>query len=236
MTTIGLTKLSSVTRKSRILTLSAVGIASILMLGIAYTANAAMLYRQLDFGARGSDVSDLQTFLSTNASIYPSGLVTGYFGPLTQAGVERFQVSNGIVSSGTPASTGYGRVGPRTMAVINAQMGGGVSGFDRNAPAISSLSVSTSTTSATLNWNTSENSSAIVYFSTSPLSISEATTPGMGVTVSGSTLLVHSDLRTSHSGVLTGLQANTTYHYVVYVRDGSGNETITWPSTFKTAN
>lgn len=201
----------------------------------------AIITSQLDFGDRGSEVSELQTFLSGNASFYPSGLVTGYFGPLTQDGVERYQVARGIVSSGSPSSTGYGRVGPITKASINYDMGnltGGpaspVSGTDRNSPSIYSLGISTSNTGATLNWNTTENSSAIVYYGVSPIFLTEANA-SMGVTISSnSTFLVHSDLRTSHSAVLTGLLENTTYNYVVYVRDGSGNETITWPSTFRT--
>ncbi len=55
--------------------------------------SAALLYRQLDLGDRGADVSDLQVFLSSNASIYPSRLVTGYYGQLTKAGIERFQTA-----------------------------------------------------------------------------------------------------------------------------------------------
>ena len=36
--------------------------------------------RELSFGMSGSDVSVLQTYLAHDASIYPQGLVTGYFG------------------------------------------------------------------------------------------------------------------------------------------------------------
>ncbi|MES3004574.1 MAG: fibronectin type III domain-containing protein [Patescibacteria group bacterium] len=200
------------------------------------SASAAPLYRQLQLGMRGGDVSDLQVFLATNPSIYPSGLVTGYFGSLTQSAVQRFQAANGIVSSGTPSTTGYGRVGPTTMATINAQMGGGVTtGVDRMSPIIGAVTVSAGNSSSVINWNTSENASAIIYYSTSPLFMMEgsATT---GVTISGASNLVHSDLKASHSANLTGLQANTTYHYVVYVRDVNGNESITWPSTFRTTN
>lgn len=197
-------------------------------------ASAALLYRQLDLGARGSDVSSLQVFLSTSPSIYPSGLVTGYFGQLTKAGIERFQTSNGIVSSGTPVTTGYGRVGPTTMAAINAQMGGGVISTG-TSPAIGIVTVSVGNSSSVINWNTNENASAIIYYSTSPISLLEGSASS-AISVSGSSLLVSSDLRTSHSANLTGLQANTTYHYVVYVRDASGNESITWPTTFRTTN
>jgi len=224
---------NGVSRTTRAITLSVFGFASIFMFGLAMTASAATLYRQLDLGARGSDVSSLQTYLATNASIYPSGLVTGYFGQLTKAAVERFQTANGIVSSGTPATTGYGRVGPITMAAINAQMNGGSPTSDRYAPVISSISISTTNTSANINWNTNESSSAIIYYSTSPISMIEASAYS-AVTIGGSSLLVHADLRTSHLGSLTSLNSNSLYYYVIYVRDGSGNESITWPSTFHT--
>lgn len=75
-------------------------------------AGAALITQTLDVGDRNSSVTSLQQYLSTNSTYYPSGLVTGYFGQLTKAGVERFQTAHGIVSSGTPATTGYGRVGP----------------------------------------------------------------------------------------------------------------------------
>ena len=194
----------------------------------------AAITGQLDLGDRGAQVSELQTFLSTDVSLYPSRLVTGYFGPLTQGGVEKFQVAQGIVSEGTPETTGYGRVGPRTMTAINARMvatGGG--GFDKNAPVISGLSVSTSNSSATLNWNTNEGAAGIVYYSTTPIVMSEAGVAGQ-VNISGATFLSSTDMRVSHSANLSNLEPNTTYNYVVYVRDGSSNTSITWPSTFRT--
>ena len=219
-------KSSPTTHLSRVLTLSIMGVVSLLMFSLAYTASAATLYRQLELGMRGDDVSSLQTFLALDSTIYPQGLVTGYFGFLTKAAVSNFQIRNGI--------SNVGRVGPITMAAINAQMNGGNTvGFDRYAPSISLLSLSTTNTGAVLNWNTSENSSAIIYYSTSPLSMIEAS-PTSSVTIGGSSFLVHTDLRSVHSASLTGLQPNTTYHYVVYVKDGSGNESITWPSTFRT--
>ena len=66
--------------------------------------------RQLDLGTSGSDVTELQTYLSRSPAIYPEGLVTGYFGRLTKAAVERFQTAQGIAFEGTPTTTGYGRV------------------------------------------------------------------------------------------------------------------------------
>src|SRR3989344_1444456 len=75
-------------------------------------------------GARGQAVTDLQTALASTPSIYPEGLVTGFYGSLTTKAVQNFQAANGIVSSGSPSTTGYGRVGPRTRAKLNEVYGG----------------------------------------------------------------------------------------------------------------
>ena len=208
-------------RVSRILALSIMSVASLLlMFGLAVTANAATLTRELQVGSTGQDVSDLQIFLAKDATIYPQGLVTGYFGLLTKAAVSNFQARNGI--------SVVGRVGPITLAAINAQMNG-----DTRSPMIGSLNVTVSSNSATLNWNTNENSTATVYYSTSFPQMTEGS-PTSGITIGGPSILVHSDLRTSHSATINSLSPNTTYFYVVYAKDGSGNESILWPSTFKT--
>ncbi|MBI5644622.1 peptidoglycan-binding protein [Candidatus Kaiserbacteria bacterium] len=64
------------------------------------------------------DVSRLQQFLAKDSAIYPEGLVTGFYGPATVRAVQRWQSGKGIVTSGTPETTGYGAVGPRTLALI----------------------------------------------------------------------------------------------------------------------
>lgn len=212
-------------RNTRVLTLLITGIVSLFMFSLAYTASAATLYRQLEIGMRGTDVSDLQAFLATDRTIYPQGLVTGYFGTLTRSAVSNFQARNGIAT--------VGRVGPITMAAINAQMIGGVSGVDRTGPVIGTIAVTSSTNWATLNWNTNENTGAVVYYSTTPISMIEGS-PTSGVTIGGNSFLVHTDLRAVHSATVTGLTSGTTYYYVVYVRDGNGNESVSWPATFRT--
>ncbi len=82
------------------------------------------LNRTLRQGISGSDVTGLQAFFAADTSIYPEGTVSGYFGVLTQAAVQRFQQRHAIVTSGTPESTGYGMVGPATRAVIASVCGG----------------------------------------------------------------------------------------------------------------
>jgi peptidoglycan hydrolase-like protein with peptidoglycan-binding domain len=44
---------------------------------------------------------------------------TDYYGPLTTEAVQKFQKANNIVTTGTPTTTGYGAVGPKTREVIN---------------------------------------------------------------------------------------------------------------------
>lgn len=81
-------------------------------------------------GSSGANVTALQQFLAADASVYPEGKVTGYYGALTQAAVGRWQAKNGIVSSGSPSTTGFGSVGPRTAAAMAASCGGGSSSSD----------------------------------------------------------------------------------------------------------
>lgn len=79
----------------------------------AITSSA--LTRELNPGAEGTDVIQLQAFLAADPSLYPEGKVTGYYGPLTVAAVKRFQARYGI--------TQLGRVGPQTMAKLNELIG-----------------------------------------------------------------------------------------------------------------
>lgn len=67
--------------------------------------------KQLWIGLKNDDVELLQEFLATDPEIYPEGLITGYFGPLTQNAVKRFQKMTGIEQ--------VGRVGPKTTSKIN---------------------------------------------------------------------------------------------------------------------
>lgn len=190
--------------------------------------NAEILTRQLQLGSRGADVSALQLFLAEDSTIYPQGLITGYFGTLTKAAVSKFQTLNGI-----PA---VGRVGPATLIVINQKMSGNISERDTigSAPIITSAGISNiSRNSASVNWTTNENSKGLVYYSTTPLSLGEHLN---SVDVSGNTALLDSNYRTSQSVALQNLQPNTTYYYLTYVTDQDGNVSITWPSVFQTTN
>lgn len=73
----------------------------------------------LALGARGQDVSYLQTFLHEFFGVYPEAQITGYFGPLTEKAVQRFQKKYGLTGNGTHSTTGLGIFGPKTRAKMN---------------------------------------------------------------------------------------------------------------------
>ncbi|MDE1925409.1 MAG: peptidoglycan-binding protein, partial [Patescibacteria group bacterium] len=87
----------------------------------------AMFASNLGLYTSSADVQRLQTFLNQDPDTVVAesgpgspGHETDYFGLLTERAVEKFQAKYGIVLSGTPATTGYGRVGPETRAKLNA--------------------------------------------------------------------------------------------------------------------
>ena len=82
------------------------------------SSSCPLVGRSLRRGVSGPDVTRLQQFLARDPSIYPEAIVSGYYGALTEAAVQRWQVKYNIVSSGSPSTTGYGVVGPRTAAAI----------------------------------------------------------------------------------------------------------------------
>lgn len=77
------------------------------------------LTRELDKGDTGADVHDLQMVLQYEGHFPANHAGSEYFGSLTEKAVKAYQCAHGIVCSGTPQTTGYGRVGPATKAHIN---------------------------------------------------------------------------------------------------------------------
>jgi len=82
----------------------------------ASSSSCPALSRTLGVGAQGADVTTLQSFLKSEGlfDVEP----TGYFGPITEEAVKRFQAREGIVSEGDATTTGYGLVGPKTREHI----------------------------------------------------------------------------------------------------------------------
>lgn len=205
----------------------AAGVLSIVSF-IPLQAHAELLTRPLELGMTHPEVGTLQTFLATDATIYPQGLVTNYFGFLTKAAVSNFQSRNGIDA--------VGRVGPITLAAINAQMTGGVtSDLTEGAgkvtrigvpqPILSMVNVVYTSNSATLTWNSNAIATARVFYST--------TWPFMYVTAPSVTSTAGAGY--AQSVTLNNLQSNTRYYFVVESLDGQGN--FSWSAngaSFKT--
>ncbi|RJQ23139.1 peptidoglycan-binding protein [Candidatus Parcubacteria bacterium] len=192
--------------------------------GNPLSADAETLNRQLDIESSGTDVSALQSFLAQDTSIYPERLVTGYFGPLTSSAVSKFQTKNGI--------SAVGRVGPVTLLALNSQMSGGnVGGADISSPIIYNRNVGINGNTANVSWNTNELAKGMVYYSNTPLTTYEYPN---SVDVSGYTAITDTMLNTTQNVSISGLLRNTTYYYLIYSTDQSGNVSVTWPSTFLT--
>ncbi len=62
-------------------------------------------------GSSGDEVKLLQKILASDPTLYPEGLVTGFFGSLTEAAVKRLQAKFKLEQ--------VGAVGPQTLARIN---------------------------------------------------------------------------------------------------------------------
>ena len=175
--------------------------------------------RDLELGMAGTDVTALQTYLALDTVIYPEGLITGYFGSLTQAAVNRFQARYGIAQ--------VGRAGPITRAKINGLIGAsdvistppfGTGGSDDlSAPIMSASTVTPSATSASITWTTNEDAwSRVMYGAAWPFlyaNAPDAKDPSFD---------------SSTSVTLTNLTPNTNYYFVRESIDASGN--LMWSS------
>lgn len=212
----------------------------VLALALGFTQFASAAYSpitaQVAPGASGTNVTNVQLFLASNPSFYPEGLVTGFYGALTQAAVQRFQAFYGIVSSGSPSSTGYGRVGPSTLAKMNELIMGGMTTSDMSAPYISGVTIATGSNTASVTWNTNELATGRLYYSTSPISFNEGNENSAGFAVtSGQSASYDVVNRVNNSTSLSGLSANTTYYYLIVATDAAGNVSISTPgATFRT--
>lgn len=91
---------------------------------------------------------------------------------------------------------------------------------DTQPPVISSVASSTSVSGAIITWATDESSTSTVEYGTS---LSYGSTSSSRIAGA------------SHSIVLTGLTANTLYHFRVSSADGSNNRTVSGDRTFRTS-
>lgn len=207
------------------------------------------LIQQLRWGMTGEDVELLQEILKTDPEIYPEGLVTGYFGPLTYNAVKKFQKAAGIDQ--------VGQVGPKTLSKINEllEYGAGKSGKvppglliapgirkklgytpvppgeeeeeeeDTIPPVISQLSaIETTTNSTMITWVTDEEADGKTWHSTS--------TP---VDTDSTPTASDDDLTLDHNLAIFDLTPDTAYYYVVSSADAVGNTTTSSEASFETS-
>jgi spore germination protein YaaH len=72
--------------------------------------------RSLSIGLTGNDVRAVQNQLITRGTL-ARGYATGYFGPLTEAAVKKFQCEHNVICAGS-LNDGYGVVGPKTRIAL----------------------------------------------------------------------------------------------------------------------
>ena len=193
--------------------------------GFAGATTFAPINSQLGFGATGNEVIKLQTFLASNQHLYPSGIISGYYGNLTRNAVMQFQLYYGI-----PA---IGRVGPMTLAKMNEAISSGY-GIDIYAPIVSNIAVQKTNTSATFTWYTSESAKGKLFYSTTPFNIRESGGMHTEPTIIGGTNVLAINFQNSQTITIQGLQPNTLYYYIIESTDASGNIGVTTQSTFTT--
>lgn len=87
------------------------------LISSAEAATCPIITKRLSLGSVDTQVIALKKFL-VSEGVLGANSYTTYFGPLTQTALQKWQCKNGIVCSGTPASTGYGATGPITRAAL----------------------------------------------------------------------------------------------------------------------
>jgi peptidoglycan hydrolase-like protein with peptidoglycan-binding domain len=83
----------------------------------AFSTSGVALYR----GSRGTSVYGLQEYLRTKGFLTVEP--TGYFGVMTELAVKNWQTASDIVSSGSPATTGWGILGRRSAEHVRRSCG-----------------------------------------------------------------------------------------------------------------
>lgn len=236
-------KLIHARKQSTVLSLGTLGLVSATALVLMFTQPVSALTfepitAQAGPGMTNTNVRNIQTYLASNPTFYPQGLVTGYYGDLTVAAVQKFQAYHGIVSSGSPASTGYGRVGPSTLAKMNILIAGGTTSSDVSGPQLFPATQSLGPNAATFAWGTNEPATARIFYDTNPVQFNEGDINSIGFGQrTGRLASADASLRTSHSVLITGLMPNTTYYYTLVSTDANGNVSVSSPnSTFRTTN
>ena len=152
--------------------------------------------------------SSTATFTSGSIAAQGSGLLTVATTIGSATGSESWTVA---VSDSTDGSSATTCGGSTSITVVST---------DESSPTLSDLTVSDiSDTSAKISWTTNENTTSTVNY-------------GKTIDYGSSTAI---SLGVSHSVTISGLTANTTYHFNIIYSDPAGNEEETGDNTFTTA-
>ncbi|MDO8741968.1 MAG: peptidoglycan-binding protein [bacterium] len=103
----------------------------------------ATLQSTLAQGSAGEQVATLQALLASDPSLYPEGIVSGFYGRLTADAVKRFQKKNGIDQ--------VGFVGPKTLKKLQEYLKKNPLAFDVAVAAATSTAMSTSSSTPSNN-------------------------------------------------------------------------------------
>jgi peptidoglycan hydrolase-like protein with peptidoglycan-binding domain len=182
----------------------------------------------LRVGSKGSNVRALQELLATDRDMYPSGSVDGSFGPNTKNAVVQFQLAYGLSADGI-----FGR---NSMTTANSLVDAG-RGVDVSAPIINNLVVNTSGRNVTLSFSSNESVKTALFYDTNAINWSnwdDAVMSFITPNISGMTS-VDNSYSTNKQFNLSNLSQNTTYNYTITATDQSGNISVIWPTTFRTA-
>lgn len=172
-------------------------------------------------GAQGTEVTSLQTWLENNG--YYSGPVTGYYGSLTMAAVERFQSANGI------SATGY--VGPLTLAALNARASG-TSTVSANSSTIAQLEAELDSLLAqiqTLEGNTTTSiTTTIPTAQSTTLETNENTAVGATLGASGTSPFTYTITSSPLNGTITSFNPSTGAFTYTPNNNYSGTDTFSY--------
>lgn len=204
-------------------TLALIAVFAAASIGFGASAHAASISTQMGIGSTGASVTALQTLLASNSLIYPAGMISGYYGPMTAAAVQQFQIANNL--------SPVGNVGPQTFAKLNKLMANGVTVLDVSAPQLSAPQVTMSGTSATIRWNTGEMAFGKIHYDINPISMFESTVSMQEPSTSG-TIVAEVGENTSHAVQLNNLNHGQTYYFSTESEDPTGNLSVTLPSSF----
>lgn len=179
--------------------------------------------RKLTLGSVGRDVEVLQRLLGSDMTIYPEGLITGFFGNLTKKAVQVLQERIGLEPIGS--------VGPKTLAFFDNILAG---------PTPSLLFAAVGGSSSVLNAPTSLTASAVPNQSVQ-LGWYDTNTNESGYKIERSQSALINFVTVATTGINAasytdaGLAFSTTYYYRVRAFKKSGNK-ITYSSYSNTAS